>query len=40
MNMNHVIKSEKNETDKQLICFNKAFKKKKKKNKKVTESKD
>jgi hypothetical protein len=31
MNMNHVIKSEKNETDKQVICFNKAFKKKKKK---------
>jgi hypothetical protein len=40
MNMNHVIKSEKNETDKQVICFNKAFKKKKKKNKKVTESKE
>ena len=35
MNMNHVIKSEKNATDKQVICFNKAYKKeKKKKNKK------
>jgi hypothetical protein len=38
--MNHVIKSEKNETDKQVICFNKAFKKKKKKKKEVIESKE
>jgi hypothetical protein len=34
MNMNHVIKSEKEDDEKQVICFNKAFKKKKKKNKK------
>ena len=34
MNMNHVIKSEKNATDKQVICFNKAYKKEKKNKKK------
>lgn len=34
MNMNHVIKSEKSASDKQVICFNKAYKNKKKKNKK------
>lgn len=34
MNMNHVIKSDKSSTDKEVICFNKAYKREKKKNKK------